>query len=82
MRQCLGDLRARQTALEPAAKVDVELVIVAHRGEGGDGHQAAIAHAEIGPPSQIIEHHVVGELHELRRDAPQFGDGGSGAFRL
>ena len=75
MRQRLGDLRAGQTALESAAQVHIELVVVAHRGERGDGDQAAIAHTEIGPPPQIIEDYVVGELDELRCDGPQFGAG-------
>lgn len=33
MRQRLGDLMARQTTLDTAAQVDIELVVVARRGE-------------------------------------------------
>ena len=55
-----------------AAHIQIELVVVAHRGERGDGDQAAIPHTEIGPPPQVVEHDVVGELRELRRDRAQF----------
>src|SRR5687768_5062115 len=43
--QGLGNLTASQTALETAAQVNIELVVVAHRGKCGDGDQAAIPHA-------------------------------------
>src|SRR5437899_8860744 len=32
MGQRFGDLRARQTALDSAAQVEIELILVAHRG--------------------------------------------------
>ena len=37
MSQRLSDLISCQTALETAAQVDVELIVVAHPGERGDG---------------------------------------------
>src|SRR5687767_9683992 len=72
MSESLGDLSAGQTALEPAAQVEIELVVVTHRGERGDGDQAPIAQREIESAPQVVENHVVGELHELRRDRRQF----------
>ena len=72
MGDALGNLRAREPALETSPHVEVELIVVTHRREGSDGDQAPIPRGEIGPPPQVVEHHRVGELHELRRDSPQF----------
>ena len=54
-----GDLRARQTALDPAVQVEIELIVVAHRGECGDGDEAAIPKTEIGLAPEIVEHHLL-----------------------
>jgi hypothetical protein len=58
MRQRLVDLIAGQTGLPCTAQVQIDLVVVAHRGERGDRDEAAIPYTEIGPPPQVIEHHV------------------------
>ena len=82
MRQCLDDLRASQTARDSTAQIHIELVVVARRGERGDGHEAAISDTELGLPPQSLEDHVVGQLDELRRDGPQFGPRRCRARRL
>ena len=61
VRRHFGNRHAGQTAVESEPKVQTELVVVAHRGERGDGDQAAIAHAGIGPRQTIVEDHIVGE---------------------
>ena len=48
------------------------LIVITHPGERGDGDQTAIPWTEIGPPPEVVEDHVVGELHELWRDGPEF----------
>jgi hypothetical protein len=53
MGQRFGDLRARQTAFDSTAQVKIELVLVAHRGEHGDGDEAAIPQWQIGPSPQV-----------------------------
>ena len=82
MGQRLGDLTAGQTALERATQVDIELVVIPHRGERGDRDQAAIPETEIGPPPEVVENHVVSELYELRRDSSQFIIHGLGPCRV
>ena len=67
MCQRFRDLSTGQTALEPTAQVRHELVVVTHRGECSNGDQAAVSLREIRPPPQVVEHDVVGELHEFRR---------------
>jgi predicted short-subunit dehydrogenase-like oxidoreductase (DUF2520 family) len=72
MGQGLVDLRVGQAALDRAAQIQIELVVVAHRRERGDRDQTAIPHTEIGPPPEVIKDHIVGKLRELRCDGPQF----------
>jgi len=71
MRQRLGDLIAGQTTLETAAQVDIELIVVAHPGERGDGDQAPIARTEVGPPPEVVEDYVVRELRNFGAMAPK-----------
>src|SRR6476659_9633590 len=47
--QRLGDLRAGHAALEGATRIQVQLVVVAHRRERGYRDEAAIPRTEIGP---------------------------------
>ncbi len=46
-------------------------MVVAHCGECGDGDEAAISWAEIGPTPQVVEDDFVRELHDLRCDSAQ-----------
>ena len=60
-----------------AVDVEGELVDLACRDQGGDGHQAAVARREVGPPPQIAEQDAVGVAGERRRRAAHLGlDGG------
>jgi hypothetical protein len=82
MGQCLCDLFAGQTVFDHATKIQIELIVVSHRGACGDGHQASIARTEIGPAPEVVEYDVVGQLHEFRRDGPQFLRDSLGSGRL
>ena len=71
MGQHLADLRTGQPALNRPTQIGLELVVVAHGRQGGDGDQAAVADAQIGAPPQVVEYHLVGELHEPWRDGAE-----------
>ena len=72
MGQRFGDPSASQTALEPALQVEIELVVVSHPGDCGDGDQASIRSAEIDRRQRLPNTTSLVNRHELRRDASKF----------
>ena len=64
----LGYLRLGQPGLDPLPQIGGQLVGVAHGGQGGDGHQAAVAQVEVRAPPQVSLHHLLVKLREPRRE--------------
>lgn len=48
-------------------RAHLELVVSGGR-KGSNRDQAPVSRREAEPPAEIVEHHVVGQLDELRRD--------------
>ena len=75
MGQRLGDLRARQAVLHTTLQIGIEQIVVPHRRQRSDGDEAAVARRKIGPPPQIIEHHLIGQLRKLGSERPELACG-------
>ena len=68
VRQKAGGLAGLYTVGESPAQVACKLRRLARRDQDRDGHQAAVAWRQLGPPPHIAEQHVVGERRQARRD--------------
>lgn len=64
----LDQLVQGHAVVDGATQVTRRLVGAVQRHERSDGDRAAVPLRETGPLSDVSEEHVIGQLHELRRE--------------
>src|SRR5947209_74406 len=76
MRDELDQLLALHAVVESAPEMTAQLIGPIERDERRHGDQAAVALSEARPFPHVAEHHLVGELAELRKNIPDLADSG------